>query len=727
MRRALIAAGLALLIGALVAPSPATARDWPVVGGGDEFRSGYNPDERPPYFAGSGKAVNQPNPEWITKISDLPSGIFIMGGTMVADGKVFVTGAGTNTLLALDQATGMPIWRFSPDPRGSKFMPGDGYIGGYTGTNAPRWVNGVVYTTFTNGTLYALDGDTGAKLWRWEVPALGGPKEVTDHTIPANVEWDYANPVHRENPLRREVPPFTGDYAKFHSVVDECNGQIHVETLDGRLFAIDAASGTTRWHRYAGAPDWPGEFNFPDNEVGGLVPNLGRPTRRFEARPGPGCIGEWIFLPTEDGYVKLFDRDTGAFIRAYDFFHAGDLGFVHDAGAGLAIPPSSPSNKDPQVDLVVNSVNNRMVRINVPEMTPQWRHVEGDTGQLSICEDRADRSTCHVVPTTQDAISDGPIGGGVFGGNLSVDYEAGVIANANQDGHLYLWKDIDVEGQDPTLIANPDGSGIGSITNGPNPLSVPNPPKDSISFYLPRDGKNGPWQFRTSVLSSSVMGGGVVYWNATWEHAMYGAQYLDAEGNVLPEPRVVFRYELKRDAEFRYPPFGGTYPEDIVDLDRLWMGSPAIADGHLYTTSLDGQVYSFDLQNPEPRTQRNLALLGSGLVPLLPEYTQPNGTFDTVWTDADWYKNQSTINDNPDYRLPAGLLPIGLPAGATAVWLARRYRRRVPAARRRPPVDLRPPDLDMGGGFGRVPRPRALRRPEPSSGRTPRGRTSRWR
>ncbi|MCA1727277.1 MAG: PQQ-binding-like beta-propeller repeat protein, partial [Actinobacteria bacterium] len=296
---------------------------------------------------------------------------------------------------------------------------------------------------------------------------------------------------------------------------------------------------------------------------------------------------------------------------------------------------------------------------------------------------------------------DGPIGGGVFGGNLSVDYDHAVIANANQDGHLYLWRNVDVEGQDPELLQNPDGSGIGSVTNGPNPYSRPDPPTTGVEFYVPRDGKNGPWENRTSVLSSSVMGGGVVYWNATWEHAMYGAQYLDANGNVLDQPKVIFRYELKRDADFKYPPFGDTYPEDIVDLDRLWAGSPALVDGHLYTTSFDGQVYSFNLQNPSPTTQKNLAILGSGLVPLLPAYTQPLGTFDRVWTDADWYKNQGGINANPDYRLPGGMLPIGIPAVAAAALIALRYRRRpaiaVGAARAaaRSPVDLRPPDLDL--------------------------------
>jgi hypothetical protein len=170
-------------------------------------------------------------------------------------------------------------------------------------------------------------------------------------------------------------------------------------------------------------------------------------------------------------------------------------------------------------------------------------------------------------------------------------------------------------------------------------------------------------------------------------------QYLDG-GQPMAVPRLVFRYELKRDADFKYPPFGDSYTEDIVDLDRLTMGSPALVDGHLYTVGFDGSVYSFDLQDPVARTQRNLAVLGSGLVPFIPEFTQPGGTFDRVWTDADWYKNQVTPNE--DYRLPGALLPLGLPAAALALWIGRRRLRAVRPGRRRA-VDLRPPDLDLPG------------------------------
>jgi outer membrane protein assembly factor BamB len=137
--------------------------DWYVSGGGDMYRSGYNPGEQPPYFVRGGRRAIQPNPEWVTKLSDFPSGVFPAGGIIVAEGLVIVTGAATNSLVALNQETGLPVWRFQPDPRGSRYMPGDGHAGAYPGLNHPHYEDGVVYVTFSNGTLYALDAGSGER------------------------------------------------------------------------------------------------------------------------------------------------------------------------------------------------------------------------------------------------------------------------------------------------------------------------------------------------------------------------------------------------------------------------------------------------------------------------------------------------------------------------------------------------------------------------------------
>jgi outer membrane protein assembly factor BamB len=637
-------------------PGTPSSADWPVAGGGDEFRTGYARGEQPPYFAGRG--VSQPKPEWVTKLSDFPSGIFPMGGAVVAEGLVMVGGAATNTFLALDQDTGLPVWRFSPDPRGSKYAPGDGYSGAYPATNAPWYQDGFVYVTFSNGVLYKLDASTGERVWRWEVPAAGAPGEVKDHVLPAAEEWDYHNPEHNAFPLRAEVRPFTGDYPKFHSAVNFCDGKVVVETMDARVYVVNASTGRTIWHRYVGAPDWPGEFVFPEFERGGIVPASGRSTRRFEAQPGAGCFGQYVFVPVEDGFVKVFKSETGLFVGRYDGHHEGDLGWAHDAAAGLLDPRTK--------DLVFNFLNNRMIRINVPQLEPRWRHIE-DSGQLSLCVNQADRETCTVVPTSEGRHQDGPIGGAVFGGQLALDPVKRIIANPNQDGHLYLWSNIDTVGQNPTLIAR--------VPTRKNPYSKPNPRKDSINYYVPRDGKEGPWEHRTAVLSAPVMAGGVVYFPASWEHAIYGVKYLE-NGRIMAEPEVVFRYEVKWDPEFMYPPFGDTYKRPIVDIDLLTMGSMAVSDGHLYLGANDGSIYSFDLQQPTANTQRNLAILGSGLVPFIPTWDDPRGVFDRIWTPAEWYKNQDNPNEGWRLPTPGQIIPLGLPVAAFGLWARRRSRRR---------------------------------------------------
>lgn len=653
MRRMPAAVAAAGLVGLLHAV-PAGAGTWPNLGG-DRSHTGFNPSETAPYFVNA--PVSQPNPEWVTKLSDLPSGIFLSGAPVVAEGLVVVGGGATNSIVALDQESGLPVWRFAPDPRGSRHFPGDGSAGAYPASNAAAYDAGTLYATFTNGTLYALDASSGEKRWRWEVPAAGGPGEVTDHVISPKTEWDFENPEHTEFPLRAELRPFTGDYPKLVAPVAFCENTVYVETVDARVFAVSASTGSTVWHRYVGAPDWPGEARWQEEARGGIVPRSGRSTRRFEVQGGPFCLQDFVVVPTEDGFVKVFDKDTGLFVAAYDGHHEGDLGFAHDATAGIVDPVSK--------DIIVNLLNNRMVRLGVPNMQARWRHFD-DASQLSLCPNILDRATCQPLRTSLARHQDGPLGSAAFGGIPAIDYKRRLIFNPNMDGHLYIYRGIDTSRQNPKVLA--------AVPAGRNPLSVKNPAPGSISYYLPNDGKNPPWVYRSSLLSSPVAGGGVVYYNATWEHAVYGVKYLQG-GKILKEPEIVFRYEVKWDDEFPYPPFGDTKPRPFTDVDLLTVGSPALVDGHLYLTANDGSVYSFDLQAPTGRTVRNLAVLGSGLVPSIPEWTDPRGAFDRVWTTADWYKNQ---RPPAGWRLPSSgsLIPALFAASLFGVWLRSRASRR---------------------------------------------------
>jgi hypothetical protein len=98
-----------------------------------------------------------------------------------------------------------------------------------------------------------------------------------------------------------------------------------------------------------------------------------------------------------------------------------------------------------------------------------------------------------------------------------------------------------------------------------------------------------------------------------------------------------------------------------------------LLNGHLYFAANDGRVYAFNLMH-KVKTVKNLVILGSGIVPFIPKWKDKLGTFDRVWTPADWYKNQVPPSG---YRLPKaagvfGAASLLLVAVVLLWWYARR-------------------------------------------------------
>ncbi|MCA1839451.1 MAG: PQQ-like beta-propeller repeat protein, partial [Actinobacteria bacterium] len=261
---------------------PAHASDWPTDGGPD----GTGFIQAPRFKTHSLR--------WSTKMSDLPSGIYPMSPLLVSAGRVIVNGAGTDSVLGLDVATGEVVWRFQPDPRHS------GAFGGYPNANQPYISNGIYYTTANNGFLYALDVKTGKKIWSFQVTGT--------------------------------------DYNKTIDRVAVCGGRVFLDTLGGipaqgqkNIFAVDAKTGKLLWSTYSGAPDFPGEGiwpDFPKDPAPGSNAALARNTRRFEARPGLACFGNRVQIPREDGVLDLLDVTNGQVRGQYNALHASsDLGY----------------------------------------------------------------------------------------------------------------------------------------------------------------------------------------------------------------------------------------------------------------------------------------------------------------------------------------------------------------------------------------------------------------
>jgi quinohemoprotein ethanol dehydrogenase len=135
----------------------------------------------------------------------------------------------------------------------------------------PIVVDGVIYTSGTTGRVYALEAATGKEIWSFD------PK--VDGQINRKACCDQVN---------RGVAVW--------------QGKVYVAALDGRLFALDAATGAVRWvadtiidkvraYSSTGAP-----------EVAGKVVVIGNGGAEYDAR----------------GYVSAYDLETGEL--AWRFF-----------------------------------------------------------------------------------------------------------------------------------------------------------------------------------------------------------------------------------------------------------------------------------------------------------------------------------------------------------------------------------------------------------------------
>lgn len=202
----------------------------------------------------------------------------IASSAAIAGDRVFVTSM-DGALTAYTRAHGTPLWQFSTD--------------GSPVETSPLVVDGLVYIGAWNGSVYAVDAQTGAEVWR----SVGAGQVKGSAALAGDLV-------------------VVGDYA-------------------GHVRALDARSGAARWtyrggRRFYGGPAVSGR-TVVVGDVGGSVVALDARTgtRRWRHRTGayvyssPAIADGRVFIGSYSGIFEALDLRTGA--RRWSFDAGGRI------------------------------------------------------------------------------------------------------------------------------------------------------------------------------------------------------------------------------------------------------------------------------------------------------------------------------------------------------------------------------------------------------------------
>jgi quinohemoprotein ethanol dehydrogenase len=227
-------------------------------------------------------------------------------GVAVWRGKVFV-GTLDGRLLALDAATGKPVWEtLTIDP---KYR--------YTITGAPRVVKGEVLIgnggaeMDVRGYVSAYDAETGKLAWRF-------------YTVPGDPSKPFESPA-----LEKAARTWSGEWWKLGGGGTVWDSIVYDPELD--LLFIGTGNGTP-WNRRTRSPQ--GKDNLFTSSIVALKPDTGEYVWHYQEVPGDawdydsaapmiladltidGAPRKVLLQAPKDGFFYVLDRATGQVISA---------------------------------------------------------------------------------------------------------------------------------------------------------------------------------------------------------------------------------------------------------------------------------------------------------------------------------------------------------------------------------------------------------------------------
>jgi outer membrane protein assembly factor BamB len=259
-------------------------------------------------------------------------------------GTVWVTAAGRHSALSAQGAflvrTNWAQAGFGPAHRGTN--PYENTLGvsnvasigkdwSYTTSFAvqasPAVVNGIVYATAQDHSVYALSAMTGARLWKFATgePILQSSPAVANGVVYAGSEDHvlYALNATTGVQLWRYV---TGSSIDSSPVV--WNGTVYIGSGDGNLYALNATTGSKLWsYQTANGVNTPAVVNgvvyvgSDDHNVYAL--NAGTGAKLWSYTTGdavastPAVVNGVVYVGSYDGSIYALDASTGTKLWSY--------------------------------------------------------------------------------------------------------------------------------------------------------------------------------------------------------------------------------------------------------------------------------------------------------------------------------------------------------------------------------------------------------------------------
>ena len=212
-------------------------------------------------------------------------------GVVVGDGKVFV-GHLDGRLVALDQATGEPVW----------VTQAERWQEGFTITAAPLYFDGMVIAGFagadlgTRGRIKAYDAGDGSLIWTFYT--IPGPGEIGHQTWPADSDaWEHGGAAIWQTPA---VDPELGLlYFATANAGPDYTGSVRPgdNLFSASIVAVDVRTGEYRWH-----------FQQVHHDIWDY--DASNPVVLFDAVID-GRMRRGIVEVGKTGFAYILDRETG--------------------------------------------------------------------------------------------------------------------------------------------------------------------------------------------------------------------------------------------------------------------------------------------------------------------------------------------------------------------------------------------------------------------------------